>query len=168
MGKNIITVEPFHETAHKDGAVDKEPFRETALQLVAEEGASLSSGSLRLYALPYGCIDLYNYDPVNRRAAIGIMVAAEYRRQGYALAMLKALERLFVEPFHETAHKDGPIDKEPFHETALHTLYADIAAPNTASLALFRKAGYTQCGHFKEWLEYDSHYIDTIRMQKIL
>lgn len=138
------------------------------LTLVAEEGASLSSGSMRLYALPYGCIDLYNYDPVNRRAAIGIMVAAEYRRQGYGLAMLKALERLFVEPFHETAHKDGTIDKEPFHETALHTLYADIAAPNTASLALFRKAGYTQCGHFKEWLEYDSHYIDTIRMQKIL
>ena len=160
MGKNIITVEPFHETAHKDSTHTVETFHETALphdetslQLVAEEGASLSSGSLRLYALPYGCIDLYNYDPVNRRAAIGIMVATEYRRQGYGLAMLKALENLYV---------------EPFNETALHTLYADIAAPNTASLALFRKAGYTQCGHFKEWLEYDSHFVDTIRMQKIL
>lgn len=118
------------------------------LTLVAEEGASLSSGSLRLYALPYGCIDLYNYDPVNHRAAIGIMVAAEYRRQGYALAMLHELERMFT--------------------PQLRQLYADIAAPNTASLALFRKAGYTRCGHFKEWLEYDSHYIDTIRMQKIL
>lgn len=138
------------------------------LTLVAEEGASLSSGSLRLYALPYGCVDLYNYDPVNHRAAIGIMVANEYRRQGYALAMLKALENLYVEPFHETAHNDRLVDKEPLHETALHTLYADIAATNTASLALFAKAGYTQCGHFKEWLEYDSHYIDTIRMQKIL
>ena len=124
------------------------------LTLVAEEGASLSSGSLRLYALPYGCVDLYNYDPVNHRAAVGIMVATEYRRQGYALAMLKALENLYY--------------AEPLHETALHTLYADIAATNTASLALFAKAGYTQCGHFKEWLEYDSHFIDTIRMQKIL
>ena len=122
------------------------------LTLVAEEGASLSSGSLRLYALPYGCIDLYNYDPVNHRAAVGIMVATEYRRQGYALAMLKALENSsFIT-----------------HHSSLHTLYADIAATNTASLALFAKAGYTQCGHFKEWLEYDSHYIDTIRMQKIL
>lgn len=118
------------------------------LTLVAEEGASLSSGSLRLYALPYGCIDLYNYDPVNHRAAIGIMVAAEYRRQGYALAMLHELERMFT--------------------PQLRQLYADIAAPNTASLALFRKAGYTLCGHFKEWLEYDSHFVDTIRMQKIL
>ena len=106
----------------------------------------MSSGSLRLYALPYGCVDLYNYDPLNRRAAVGIMVANEYRRQGYALAMLRALEGLYD----------------------LHCLYADIAASNTASIALFHKAGYTECGHFKEWLELDSHFIDNIRMQKIV
>lgn len=132
-------------------------------QLVAEEGASLSSGSLRLYYLlpspsgegsgvrpvrPVGCIDLYNYDPLNRRCAVGIMVANEYRRQGYALAMLRALETQ--------------------QAASLHTLYADIAAPNTASINLFRKAGYEECGRFKEWLELDSHFIDNIRMQKIL
>lgn len=119
-----------------------------SVNLVAEKGASLSSGSLRLYALPYGCVDLYCYDPVNRRAAVGIMVATEYRRQGYGLAMLNALALQY--------------------RGTLHCLYADIAAPNTASIALFRKAGYTQCGHFKEWLEYDSHFIDNIRMQKII
>ena len=118
--------------------------------LVAEEGASLSNGSLRLYSLPYGCVDLYAYDPLNKRAAIGIMVANEYRRQGYALAML---------------HRLKEIAKDTYN---LHTIYADIAALNTASLALFRKAGYTECGHFKEWLEYDSHFIDNIRMQMIL
>ena len=118
------------------------------LTLVAEEGTSLSSGSLRLYALPYGCVDLYNYDPVNHRAAVGIMVSTEYRRQGYGLAMLKELERMF--------------------SSQIHCFYADIAASNAASLALFKKAGYVQCGHFKEWLEYDSHFIDNIRMQKIL
>lgn len=118
------------------------------LTLVAEEGASLSSGSLRLYALPYGCIDLYGYDPLNQRCAVGIMVATEHRRKGHALAMLHALEEQYT----------GKI----------HCLYADIAATNTASLALFRKAGYTECGQFKEWLEYDSHFIDNIRMQLIL
>ena len=118
--------------------------------MVAEEGASLSSGSLRLYALPYGCVDLYNYDPLNRRCAVGIMVANEYRRQGYALAMLRELQALSTTNYQ------------------LHTLYADIAAINTASLALFTKAGYTECGRFKEWLEYDSHFIDNIRMQKLL
>ena len=120
------------------------------ITLIAEEGASLSSGSLRLYALPYGCVDLYAYDPLNRRVAVGIMVATEYRRQGYALAMLHELHRLSTTNF------------------KLHTLYADIAASNTASLALFHKAGYTECGHFKEWLELDSHFIDNIRMQLIL
>lgn len=129
------------------------------IELVAEEGASLSSGSMKLYALPYGCIDLYNYDPLNRRAAVGIMVATEYRRQGLALAMLKALEKLATSNYQ------------------IHTLFADIAAPNTASIALFQKAGYEECGHFKEWLlntQPLSHsatqqlYIDTVRMQKII
>ena len=123
---------------------------ERTIVLAAEDGASLSNGSLRLYALPYGCVDLYSYDPLNRRVAVGIMVASEYRRQGYASAMLQELAKLAKETYN------------------LHTLYADIAATNTASIALFRKAGYTECGHFKEWVEYDSHFIDNIRMQLIL
>ena len=134
-----------------------------SITLVAEQGASLSSGSLRLYASPtppsdlhpptsdlivVGCIDLYNYDPLNRRCAVGIMVATEHRRQGHALAMLQALADQY--------------------RSMLHILYADIAATNTASIALFRKAGYTQCGHFKEWLLVNDQYIDSIRMQLIL
>jgi diamine N-acetyltransferase len=123
---------------------------ENIITLVAEEGASLSSGSLRLYALPYGCVDLYNYDPLNRRCAVGIMVANEYRRKGYALAMLHELQKLSTTNYQ------------------LHTLFADIAATNTASIALFQKAGYQECGRFKEWLNVDGRYIDSIRMQLIL
>ena len=140
------------------------------ITLVAEEGATLSSGSLHLYAtqppsdsatqpLIFGCIDLYNYDPLNRRCAVGIMVASEYRRKGYALAMLHALDALLSHPSTPSLPATQPL---------IHTLYADIAAVNEASLALFEKAGYSRCGHFKEWLEYDSHFIDNIRMQKIL
>lgn len=144
---------------------------------MAEEGASLSSGSLQLYALPYGCVNLYNYDPLNKRAAVGIMVATEYRRQGYALAMLKELERMFSgqwsvvsgEQRDENGERGCRTRKSPHSSlSTLHSLYADIAAINTASLALFRKAGYVECGHFKEWLELDSHFIDNIRMQLIL
>ena len=129
---------------------------------MGEEGASLSSGSLRLYAIPnssfqipnsaVGCVDLYNYDPLNRRCAVGIMVANEYRRQGFALAMLKALEMQFSD-----VHGSTP----------LRQFYADIAVTNTASLALFKKAGYTECGHFKDWLLVKDKYVDSIRMQKI-
>ena len=130
---------------------------EKEITLVAEEGASLSSGSLRLYALPYGCVDLYNYDPINRRCAVGIMVATEHRRQGYALAMLRALHKMY-----------SPLSTLRSPLSTLHSFYADIAASNTASISLFRKAGYTECGRFKEWLLVDGHYIDTIRMQLIL
>ena len=119
------------------------------LTLVAEEGASLSSGSLRLYALPYGCVDLYSYDPLNRRCAVGIMVATEHRRKGYALEMLRQLQTLTTTNYQ------------------LHTLYSDIAVTNTASIALFRKAGYQECGRFREWLNVDGRYIDSIRMQLI-
>ncbi|MBQ3788650.1 MAG: GNAT family N-acetyltransferase [Bacteroidales bacterium] len=193
---------------------------ERTIALVAEEGASLSSGSLRLYAslithhsslnaqktqplshsatlpLIVGCIDLYAYDPLNRRCAVGIMVANEYRRQGYALAMLHALENLYsptqplsnsatqplsnsatqplsnsaTQPLSNSATQplSNSATQPPSHSSPLHTLYADIAAPNTASINLFRKAGYEECGRFKEWLELDSHFIDNIRMQKIL
>ncbi len=127
------------------------------LILQAEEGASLSSGAIRLYALPYGCVDLYNYDPLNRRAAVGIMVSKEYRRQGYAFAMLQALERHFT-----------PQSLITHHSSLIHSLYADIAVTNTASIALFQKAGYQQCGHFKDWLVVNNKYVDSIRMQKIL
>ena len=118
--------------------------------MVAEEGAVLGSGGLRLYAVPYGCVDLYAYDPLNRRAAVGVVVATGYRRQGYGLAMLEALRGMASETFH------------------LHQIYADIAADNGASEALFRKAGYTECGRFREWVEKDGEFVDTIRMQLIL
>ena len=134
---------PAYRTIEKQIHVEQ-----NKLTLMAEEGATLSSGSLRLYALPYGCVDLYAYDPMHRRAAVGIVVATAHRRQGHALAMLQALERQY--------------------KGVLHVLYADIEASNTPSLALFRKAGYTECGHFAEWLCVDGHYTDTVRLQKIL
>ena len=131
------------------------------LTLVAEPDATLSSGSLRLYAMlrspldppgyapsPVGCIDLYAYDPLNRRCAVGIMVATAHRRHGMALAMLQALEKLYG--------------------GQLHQLYADIAATNAASIALFAKAGYRQCGLFRDWLADDDRYIDSVRMQKTI
>ena len=124
------------------------------IQLVAEEGATLVGGTLRLYGqVPtgfVGAVDLYAYDPLNRRAAVGIMVATEHRRKGYALAMLEALRHMAADTYR------------------LHCLYADIAASNKASLALFAKAGYSECGHFKEWLNINGQYIDSIRMQKTI
>ncbi|MBQ9417216.1 MAG: GNAT family N-acetyltransferase [Bacteroidales bacterium] len=140
----------------KDQLTHPTPNPELGIRLMAEPEAALSSGSLRLYAMlqnsttPVGALDLYAYDPLNRRCAVGIMVANNYRRQGIALAML---------------HQAADIARTTYH---LHQLYADVAAPNTASLALFQKAGYTPCGHFAQWLATDDTYTDTIRLQHLL
>jgi len=39
-----------------------------------------------------GMVDLFDYDPYNNRAGIGIMIHSSYREKGYALDTLKVLE----------------------------------------------------------------------------
>ena len=39
-----------------------------------------------------GCIDLFDFDPRNRRAALGMYIAPEYRGKGVGKAALEALE----------------------------------------------------------------------------
>lgn len=125
------------------------------MQLKAIEGSSLSSGELKLYAFgttdsPIGCIELFNYDPVNRRAAVGIVVSNEQRHRGNGQAMLAALTDFCRA------------------NTSLHQLYADIAAPNAPSIRIFQKAGYQHCATFRDWVARADAYVDTLRFQIIL
>lgn len=127
------------------------------MQLKALPNTSLSSGELKLYAYPddrpntpVGCVELYNYDPVNRRAAVGLVVSNEYRRQGYGTIMIQALSKFCIE------------------NTSLHQVYADIAATNTPSINIFQRAGYLHCATLRDWVVRSNHYIDTYRYQLIL
>lgn len=111
-------------------------------------------GQMQLAALKddvvVGCVDLYNYDPINLRAEVGIVVAAEHRRQGVGKAILMELEKLCRTTLH------------------LHQLYCDVAAPNVASQRLFEACGYVQCGWFKQWIATRKGFVDTYRFQIIL
>lgn len=127
------------------------------MQLKALPSASLSSGEIKLYAypddlpdIPVGCVELYNYDPVNRRAAVGLVVSNEYRRQGYGTAMIQTLTQFCLQ------------------NTSLHQVYADIAATNTPSINIFQRAGYQHCATLRDWVVRSNHYIDTYRYQLIL
>lgn len=125
------------------------------MQLKAIPDTSLSSGELKLYAfsdndLPLGCVELYNYDPVNRRAAVGLVVSNEHRHQGHGSAMIQQLTDFCLA------------------NTSLHQLYADIAATNLPSLHIFQKAGYAHCATLKDWVLRGDKYIDTLRYQLIL
>lgn len=116
---------------------------------------SLSSGELKLYGInetdtPVGCIELYNYDPINRRAAVGIVVSNEYCHQGYGQAMVTELIEFCK------------------RNTSLHQIYADIAATNQISIRIFQKAGYKHCATLRDWVVRADNFVDTYRFQLIL
>ena len=122
--------------------------------LKALPNTSIQSGELKLYAFvndeAVGCLELYNYDPINRRAAVGIVVGSSFRRQGIGFQMLNELT-CFCRA-----------------NLSLHQLYADIAASNQASLRLFERAGYQCCGILHDWVKRDGAWLDTHRYQLII
>ena len=83
-----------------------------------------------------GAIDLFNFDPYNKRAGIGILIAEkENRSKGYAT---EALEILI---------------KYTFNILKLHQLYCNILTDNIISLNLFKKHGFVIVGEKKDWIK---------------
>lgn len=97
-----------------------------------------------------GAVDLFEFDPQNRRAGVGIIITPPYRGRGFATDALLTLERYAAEVLH------------------MHQLWCSVAANNEPSLALFSRAGYQECGCRREWILTPSGAIDEILMQKIL
>ena len=86
-----------------------------------------------------GCVDLFDFDPRNRRAAIGMYIAPEYRGKGVGHEALKQLEDYAFGFLH------------------LRCLYAVIATNNKACSALYEHAGYTPSSVLSAWtLESDA------------
>lgn len=97
-----------------------------------------------------GAIDLFDFDPQNLRAGVGIVISAEYRQRGYGSDALGALEKYAREVLH------------------LHQLWCSIGTHNAASIALFSGAGFEQCGLRRQWILTSEGAIDELLMQKIL
>ncbi|MBQ5914327.1 MAG: GNAT family N-acetyltransferase [Alistipes sp.] len=97
-----------------------------------------------------GAVDLFEFDPHNRRAGVGIIVDSQHRAQGLGHDALKALEQYARQTLH------------------LHQLWCSVTVDNEASLKLFRKAGYVECGLRREWILTSDGALDEILMQKIL
>lgn len=97
-----------------------------------------------------GAIDLFDFDPQNLRAGVGIVVSAEYRQAGYAKDALRTLATYVKNVLH------------------MHQLWCSIGADNDASIRLFQGAGFVECGCRREWILTADGAIDEILMQKIL
>ena len=96
-----------------------------------------------------GMIDLFDFDPFHQRGGIGIIIHKKHRLKGYAT---EALE-LFC--------------NYCFNNLALNQLYANIAASNKASIALFEKAGFELVGIKKKWQKTKDGFADECLYQKL-
>lgn len=89
--------------------------------------------------LTLGCVDLFDFDPRNRRAAIGMYIAPQYRGQGIGREAVRLLEEYAFGFLH------------------LRIIYAIISTSNTACSELYRQAGYTPSSVLPSWtLEADA------------
>jgi diamine N-acetyltransferase len=96
-----------------------------------------------------GFVDLFDFDPKNRRSGVGIVVLQEERRRGVAGDALKTLVAY------------------AFKTLNLHQLYAGIRSDNKASIALFTKLGFVQTGIKKDWILTSEGFKDELLFQKI-
>lgn len=95
-----------------------------------------------------GIVDLYDFDPMNRRAGVGILIDAAFRRRGYGRRALDLVWRYSC------------------RHIGMHQLWAVAARDNEASIALFKSAGYATCGSMKSWLRRGERYADALLMQR--
>lgn len=88
-----------------------------------------------------GFIDIFDFDPKNRRAALGlIIVQKKNRNKGYGTEALEL------------------VCKYCFSHLGMHQVYANVGEDNTSSKLLFEKAGFELTATRKDWNLVDGIY----------
>ncbi|HEX8562587.1 MAG TPA: GNAT family protein [Flavobacterium sp.] len=99
---------------------------------------------------PVGLVDLFEYDPKNNRAGVGIMIQKpDVRNQGIGSETLNLLIQY------------------SFRHLNLHQLFANIDSANEPSLKLFTKFGFEPIGLKKQWNLVGGIYKDEVMFQLI-
>ena len=97
-----------------------------------------------------GLIDIFDFDPKNNRAGVGILIGSQaYRSKGIGS---EALELVI---------------KYSFQQLQVHQLYANIGSDNEISLQLFTKFGFQKIGIKKDWNKVNNGYKDELLFQLI-
>ena len=117
---------------------DADIFSARQLRLVVAEN---STGSA------VGTADLYDFDPVNMRAGVGVLISEEHRGKGYGESAIRLLERF------------------GFMRLNLHQLWAVVPESNSASRGMFERAGYKITGRMRSWVRCGKSYEDAYMYQ---
>lgn len=120
------------------------------------DGDILSTRQLRMIVIDamnaeaVGIVDIFDFDPINRRAAVGIVIEYNLRGQGYGHAAIEAIKGYC------------------FSRLGLNQIYATIAADNNASRRIFSKSGFIEVAVLTQWLARGYRFNDAILYQCIL
>lgn len=131
-----FTLEQYILNAHQDMYTTKQ------LRLMIDKKEPDQNNSI-------GSIDLFDFDPTNKRAGIGILISQNERNKGYASETLELLIHYC------------------FNTLQLHQIYCNISTDNQASLKLFKKKNFSTVGRKKEWLFIDGKWVDENILQLI-
>ena len=100
---------------------------------------------------PIGAIDLFELDPVSRRAGLGILIHdPEDRGKGYASDAIKLLCEYALRVLN------------------MHQIWCNIIAENTSCIRMFRALGFTEIGVKRDWQWRPDGFHDEVMMQKVL
>ncbi len=97
-----------------------------------------------------GLIDLFDFDPQNKRAGVGIVILEKKERNnGSGTEAIKLL------------------CDYGYTTLGLRQLYANVMEDNSASLYLFKKMGFEEVGIKKDWIFSNGEFKNEILLQKI-
>jgi len=138
------TVAPFSRFVLEQYIMDshQDIFTSKQLRLMIDKK---ENGNL----MTIGTIDLFDFDPVNKRAGIGIMIVRHEQQQGYATEALQMLVNYC------------------FNTLKLHQVYCNIIVDNLPSISIFKKAGFEVAGIKKDWIMVGKNWKDEYTLQLI-
>ncbi len=96
-----------------------------------------------------GTIDLFEFDPGNLRAGIGIFIIPEARRNGYAGEAIQL------------------VTDYAFKILNLHQLFCNVTSDNKKSIDLFQNLGFRLIGEKTDWLLKNNIWISELMFQRI-
>lgn len=133
---SMFLIKNYLENAHKD------IYEAKQLRLAICKNESFEA---------IGLIDLFDFDPKNNRAGIGIVIQnKENRGLGYGKESLELLIAYAKDYLY------------------IHQLFANISVSNLASKTLFTSFGFELIGIKKEWIFNDGNYSDEAFYQLII
>ncbi|EDP96189.1 GNAT family N-acetyltransferase [Kordia algicida OT-1] len=98
-----------------------------------------------------GLIDLFEFDPKNKRVGIGLLIAKrKHRHKGYGKEALEL------------------VCNYAFKHLNVHQLFANIASDNEASIKLFESLNFEKIGVKRDWTFVNGEFKNEILYQKFV